>query len=177
MNLVPFKPKPIVPVTERRIVLTGEVDHNMFSELCNRLSELELESDEAPVLVEVSSIGGNTQDALAIVGRLHASPCPIHTVGYGQIMSAATLIFAAGERRLMSKYAWFMIHDASDRFAGPLTKVKREVKQLEREELQWIDLLEQFTGVPKALWAELTANSAHLTATECKNLQIVDELF
>lgn len=165
-----------LPATNRRIVLSGDVDANMFTDLCTQIAELELENDAGAIVIEINSDGGNTSDALAIAGRLKASPCLICTVAYGKVMSAATLIFAAGERRYMSRYAWFMIHDAADKFSGSVPKVKAELKQLEREELQWIELLEQFTGVPKALWAELTAQATHLTAEDCKKLLIADEL-
>lgn len=160
----------------RKIVLSGDIDCTMFAELSTQLAAYEADSRTEPVMIEINSEGGATSDALAIVGRLRASPCPIHTVGYGKVMSAATLIYAAGSTRIMSRYAWFMIHDASDQFKGSVPKIKAELKQLEREELQWIELLELFTGVPKALWAELTANSTHLTAEDCKKLLIADEL-
>lgn len=175
-NPILFKPKSPIPLAARRVLLSGTVDHNMFTDLCVQLSELELESATEPIYVDINSTGGNTEDALAIVGRMHASPCPVHTIGYGQIASAATLIFAAGQKRYMSKFGWFMIHDAASRFSGPLTKLRADVKQLEREELQWIELMEQFTGVPKALWADLTAKGSYLTADDCKKLLIVDEL-
>lgn len=156
-------------------MLSGDVSSAMFSDLCAQLDELEAE-DLGPVCVRINSDGGNTSDALAIAGRLKQSKCEIVTIGYGRVMSAATIILAAGDTRLMSRYAWFMIHDAKDRFSGTVTEIKHSAKQLEREELQWIELMEAFTGVPKALWAELTAKGTFLTAQECKNLTIIDDL-
>lgn len=159
----------------RSIVLSGDVDSAMFETFCNQMDVLE---DEGfmPIVVRINSNGGCTADALAIAGRMQESPNEVVTVGYGHIMSAATLILAAGDRRKMSKHAWFMIHPAVDKFKGTAAEIKRAAKQLAKEEAQWIQLMEQFTGVPKALWAELTANSTYLTATECKNLTIIDDL-
>jgi ATP-dependent Clp protease protease subunit len=162
-------------MSSRSIVLSGDVTSAMFQDFCTQMDILE-DADSAPIIVRLNSNGGNTADALAIAGRIRESTNEVITVGYGHIMSAATLILAAGDKRKMSKHAWFMIHDARDRATGTAAEMKRAAKQLAREEAQWIELMADFTGVPKALWAELTANSTHLTATECKNLTIIDEL-
>lgn len=162
--------------SDRTVVLAGTVNSTMFAEFCAAMHALEQQDANAPIAIELNSEGGDTHDALAIAGRLRASPCPTICIGYGRIMSAATLIFAAGTTRVMSRYAWFMIHDATEHFEGSIGTVRPALKQLEREEHQWIELMEQFTGVPKALWAELTAKSAFLSAEECKNLTIIDEL-
>lgn len=159
----------------RSIVLSGDVSSVMFQDFCTQMDTLEAEG-ELPITVRINSNGGNTSDALAIAGRMRDCPCQVITIGYGHIMSAATLILAAGDVRKMSKHAWFMIHDAKDRISGTASEMRRAAKQLAKEEAQWIELMAQFTGVPKALWAELTAQGTHLTAIECKNLTIIDEL-
>lgn len=162
-------------MSNRAIVLSGDVNATMFADFCNQMDILE--ADEfLPITVRINSDGGNTADALAIAGRMRECPNEVITIGYGQILSAATLILAAGDVRKMSKHAWFMIHDAKTSNKGTAAELKRAARQFAREEAQWIDLMFEFTGVPKALWAELTAEGRHLTAIECKNLTIIDEL-
>src|SRR4051812_7142651 len=86
----------------RSITITEEIDYKWFIEVDAAMSEFEAQSSK-PVTIKISSQGGNVYDALAIVGRLKRSKCMIVTEGYGSIMSAATLIFASGNTRKISK--------------------------------------------------------------------------
>jgi hypothetical protein len=69
--------------------------------------------DKSTVTIKINSPGGSTYDAMAIIGRIRSAKCYIVTEGYGQIMSAASLILASGRKRRINKYAFLMWHEAS----------------------------------------------------------------
>lgn len=161
----------------RTIIITGEINSNTFKRVSKQLQKLEKlneECDIQPVIIEINSEGGNVYDALAIVGRIQASPCHITTKGFGCIMSAATLILAAGNKREISRYAWFMTHEASDALKGSVSAIGHALNQARKEELQWAVIMEELTDTPKEAWLEMATKSTYLTAADCLQYGVAD---
>lgn len=166
-----------VDFQRRTIQLTGEVDTEMYERLDAAMSEMEAESKKA-ITIKIDSYGGDVYQAMAIVGRIRESKCQIVTKGYGAIMSAATLILAAGDKRSCSEYSWFMHHEASYGVEGKHSEVKAFVRQSEREEKQWSEWMAEFSKRPANFWLEEgTGTDAYFTAEELLEMGVVDELF
>lgn len=153
-----------------------EIDASTFSRLDAALTEMENESRKA-VTIRINSVGGSVYDALAIVGRLQSSTCKIITECYGCAMSAATLILACGERRKISKFSWFMTHEASYYAKGRHSQVQALVKQRDREEQRWAEAMEKFTKRSAKFWLkEGSYVDAYFTPEELLEMGVVDEL-
>ena len=101
-----------VNFVDRVIQINEEIDDHSFAFVDAALSELERASKKT-ITIRINSPGGSVYDALAMIGRLNASSCRIVTEAYGQVMSASTLLLAAGKKRRMSKYCVFMEHKMS----------------------------------------------------------------
>lgn len=162
---------------DRVIVISDEIDSTTFEVVEAALTEMEAENRKT-VTVKINSQGGSVYDALAIVGRLRASPCHIVTEGYGCIMSAATLLLACGEKRRVSEFAWLMHHEASYGAEGRHSQLKNLVAQTEREEQRWAEAMAGFTNRPKEFWTkEGTHIDAYFDAEQLLELGVVDEVF
>ncbi len=164
---------------QRRVLnLTGEINEDMFNLVDRTLTEMEADS-RAAITIKINSPGGFCYQAMAIVGRIRESKCQIITKGYGEIMSAATLILAAGRRRKISKFSSFMWHEMSygvdfDRHSNH----KDMVLQAEKEVKLWAQWMEEFTGKPAKFWLEAgTKKDSYFTAEQLLKLGVVDELF
>lgn len=161
----------------RIITLTEEIDTRMFEILDAALTELEAQSNR-PIIIRIHSPGGYVYDALAIVGRLKASPCKIITEGFGQIMSAATLILASGDKRRVSQFSWFMWHEMSYNAKGRHSDIKDAVVQAEREGFVWCYWMSRFSKQDMKFWKKLgTRKDSYITPKELKGLGVVDEVF
>ncbi len=162
----------------RSIQLVGEIDEEMFMLIDAALTILEHQS-KAKITIKINSPGGSIYDALAIVGRMQKSNCKIITEGYGCIMSAAGLILAAGNKRSMSKYAWYMFHEASWGADGTHTQIKHVAAQIEREEEMWSKAMESFTSASAEFWSRegKSGKDLYLDAGQCMELSIIDEVF
>lgn len=162
----------------RTIQIVGTVDEKMFCAVDNNLSQLEAKSKK-PVTFKINSGGGSVYDALAIVGRMQKSPCTIVTEVYGQAMSAATIILAAGDKRRMSKVAFVMHHEGSYVIGGTHTQNKHFMNQQERENKLWCETLAQLTGASAKFWLNRGLNGLdlYLSAEQCLKLKIIDEVF
>lgn len=167
--------------TEARIIhLYGEIGQEYDSrDFDLALSELERLGD-GPVTIRINSEGGSVYDALAMIARMRISPCQLITEGYGSVMSAATLIFAAGNQRRMSTLCWSMVHEISNDgiTSGTASTIRTELRQMEREQKLWYELMGQLTKQP-ATWWEKAANKKdlYLTAQQCLELGMADEIF
>lgn len=162
---------------ERVITISREIDEAEFDRVDNALTELESQSRKS-VTIRINSPGGQVYHALAIIGRMKRSHCQIVTEGYGHIMSAATLILAAGDKRKVSSYSFFMHHESSYGVEGRHSQIKDYVKQAEREEQKWAEWMSQFTQKDKSFWLKKGVGSdAYFDADELLKLGVVDEVF
>lgn len=163
---------------QRRVIkITGDIDQETFNLVDAALTEMEAES-RAAVTVKIDSPGGEVYQAMAIVGRLKESKCQIITKGYGAVMSAATLILACGDKRQMSKHAWFMHHEASYGLDGKHSEAKAVVAQVEREEKQWAEWMAEFSKKPKEYWLKNGVGiDSYFTAEDLLKMGVIDELF
>lgn len=161
----------------RTINLTGEVTEVMYDLFEIGMTYLESKS-KATITVKINSPGGSTYDAMGIIGRLRESKCRIVTKGYGQVMSAATLILASGDKRLMSSEGFFMWHEASYEMGGRHSENKALIRQVEREEKFWCKRMAERSSKPESFWQKQGIGAdAYFDAKELLQLGVVDELF
>lgn len=166
-----------VNVEERVVLVTGSIgEDTSFDAIDAALTALERES-KMPITVRIFSGGGSVSEALAIIGRLTASPCEVVTEAYGQVASAACLILACGNVRRMSRFTTFLHHESSTWLSGKTTFMKEELEQLEREEDQWCNWLAEMSKLSAKQWRQkATKREFYMTAHECLEAGIVDEL-
>lgn len=167
-----------VDLEHRIIKLTGWIDETMWDLLDSGLNQLEA-VNKSKVTIKICSPGGSTYHALAIVGRIKASRAYIVTEGFGEVMSAATLILAAGRYRKISRYGFFMWHQSSYEFDGKHEDAKALVSQTEKEENLWAFWMAEMTGERPYEWwrAEATGADKYFGADELLTLGVVDEIF
>lgn len=92
----------------RTLFLVGDVDEKLSHQLLVGLRLL----DESPgqIRVVLNSGGGVESDGYAIYDALRAAKNRIVIEAYGACQSIAAVIMQAGDRRLMSREAQFMVH-------------------------------------------------------------------
>jgi ATP-dependent Clp protease, protease subunit len=91
-------------------------------------------SPEHPMKLYINSEGGNLIDAFALIDVMRTSPVPIATVGMGNLMSSAFMIFAAGAkgRRAIAKNTSIMIHQFNHDYAGKYHDMKAYSEEIDR---------------------------------------------
>lgn len=159
----------------KKIYITGEINEETFEKFCLELDTIEATKTKT-VSLELSSHGGVATDALAIVSRMRTSPCKFIVTGYGLVASAATLILAYGDKRRMTKESWAMVHEDSGRVKGTVTEMQNETKQLRCYEDQWNKLLAERTSLGVNFWTEQARKTRYMTAQDCLNVGLIDEL-
>lgn len=165
-----------VDFDNRVITLAGEIKQGWFDVVDAALTQMEA-AGKATVTVRINSGGGDTYEAMAVVGRLTTSKCYIVTEGFGHVMSAATLILACGHKRKMHKYCRMMWHEASYGLEGRHSENKHTVKMIEEEEKLWCDVMSEYSNKDSKFWKkEGISLDRFFWADELLEYDVIDEI-
>ena len=109
-----------------------------------------------------------------------ASPAVVRTIGVGTIMSAAFLIFAAGDKghRYIAQNTGIMCHQFSDSQEGKYHDIKAQAKEAELCNTRMLEILRDATGltVAKVKSKLLPASDVYLTAQDLLDLNVADHI-
>ncbi len=84
--------------------LTGNIDASNTQALIYFFNNQIIDNDYTDTLtIFLSSIGGDIDAAVRVYDFLKSVPNKVHTIGFGQIDSAAITIFLAGDKRTVLK--------------------------------------------------------------------------
>lgn len=90
----------------------------------------DLDADE--INVHINSYGGEVAEGLAIYNTLKNSRARITTYCDGFACSAASVVFMAGDRRVMNEAALLMIHNAWTYGRGDANELRKQAEDLDK---------------------------------------------
>lgn len=106
--------------TRERILFLGNesgTDHAMFEDFIKGLTFLSKMSEE-PITIQMTNPGGDWYYGMAIYDAIRACRCHITIIAYGYCCSMGSVIFQAGDNRIIAPDCVFMIHDGEDGYIG-----------------------------------------------------------
>lgn len=157
------------------LLLNGQFNKYRYQELADEL----LTDSDVPLLIYISSDGGDESYGRAAAGLIafcQANGRVINTLGFGNIHSTAVLVFAAGQKRLLSKYAAIMVHESECIVEGNSTQFKKQAKQMERDEQFWCKAMAELTGTDAKTWLKLHEEETYLQPEEALKLNLATEI-
>lgn len=104
----------------------GEVS---ATNLSKQLSEL---TGVSTINVHISSYGGEVKEGLAIYNALKNHPAKVRTICDGFACSIASVIFMAGDERIMNEASLLMIHNAWAWAEGNAAELRKQADDLEK---------------------------------------------
>lgn len=160
----------------RIIRLFDGIDSDSLLEFSERLEELE--KTLKPITVELCNPGGDTYVGLAFYSKITNSKCKITIKAVGHVMSAATIILAAGHKRIMDKDCWFMVHDDCMKIKADSGEIAISLaKHKECVEFQWAEILSRKSNKDAYWWRIRSKETTYMTAEECLKVGIIDEIY
>ena len=96
-------------ISSRTIDLSGEIDYALSGQFIRNLHILEHLSNQA-ITVKLNTPGGDETQGMAIYDVISLSKCEITIFGIGDVCSMGSIIFQAGNRRLLYPNAILMFH-------------------------------------------------------------------
>jgi ATP-dependent protease ClpP protease subunit len=160
-----------IDLANRTILFTKDINSLSFNYLHNAMSFLENTSlsgaENEPIIIKFSSAGGDVYDMFSIISRIQSSPCKIIMHGIGEIQSAAVLIFASADERLISKYATIMVHHIQFGLNTSRSEdVRNEVKHTDQLEARMHKFLADNSLKPANFWSKTGKTSEHYVDAE-----------
>jgi ATP-dependent Clp protease protease subunit len=177
----------------RTMLLQGEVNEEKAGEIISgflALADLkppkkELKEGEMPydpITMYVSTYGGSADEMFAIFDIMEhcKKSCHIETVGLGKVMSAGTLLLAAGTKgkRKITKNCRVMLHQVSAGTFGPLFNMTTEIDAIQSLQEQYIDAMVSCTNLSKRKLKSLLNErvNVYLSAEEAVEYGLADEI-
>lgn len=92
--------------------INGDINTQVYEKFLKFVDEV-IRSDTKEIVIIIDSNGGEITYGFAIYDILMALNIEITTIAIGKCRSIATVIFAAGDKRLITNNCYFLIHGAS----------------------------------------------------------------
>ena len=175
------------PVNDiRTVALFGDVDEEKASDLCMGFLLLtdysQKEAPYDPITFYISTYGGSADEMFSIYDMMSVTKtkCEIETIGLGKVMSAGTLLLAAGTKgkRKVGRHCRIMIHAVAAGSSGELHNIENEVKSIKHIQELYINALSKETHMTKRMIQKLLDRkvNVYLTAEEAVEYGIADEI-
>lgn len=135
---------------------------------------------DTPFVIEITSPGGSVFDGLALFDYVKAHQAKgyvFETHGTGLIASMATVLLQMGDKRVLGKNSWFMIHELSDFIVGNLSEIEDGAKVAKRINRNLIELLAERSNLtPGQIEQRSKRKDWYLTADEAVKHGFADEV-
>jgi ATP-dependent Clp protease protease subunit len=161
--------------------LVGEIDYANVSRAIQWILYENHNTDKPDHLtLYMNSGGGDLYNAFALVDIILNSKIPIWTVGVGNIMSAAALIFACGAKghRYLGKHTGVMIHQFTSSIEGKQHEIAASMREMDLCQERVNDLLVKRCKITDKTVREklLHPSDVWLTAQEAIQYHLADKL-
>jgi ATP-dependent protease ClpP protease subunit len=156
--------------------LFNEVNYNSCQKVIVDIDKANLDGNISEILLTVCSGGGNLLPAFALFEHIQNSKKNINILVNSWCGSAAVMILQAGKNRYATKLSRFKIHSSSHTVKNPIYFDEFEDYGAFQKEshLQFIELTTCRTKISYEKFKEMFPLTKYISATEAKNLGLID---
>ena len=161
--------------------LSGSVEPMNIEAASKWLLYAKFNKIEKPLTLHINSEGGDLCDAIGLVDLMRGIGVDVRTLGYGNVMSAAFMIFAAGQKgyRAIGKNTTIMIHQFNDSLEGKYHDMRAYAKECDRYNKKMEQILSECSNltVKDVRTKLLKPTDVWLSAEELVEYGIADIIF
>ena len=173
----------------RSIMFVGDVTEDKAADLISALLVLaqtkkDEEDDRAEdIKLYISTYGGSADEMFGIYDVMNFCKqfCDIQTIGLGKVMSAGTLLLAAGTKgkRYVGSHTRVMIHSVNGGSIGELHNLQNEMEQIAGLQESYIQALSDETSMTKRQIQTLINRkvNVYLSSEEALEKGLADEVW
>ena len=165
-------------LTERVIMVFGEIDEDMAATVIAQLLYLESMDSSKDIQMYINSPGGSVSAGLAIYDTMRHIHCDVATICVGMAASMGAFLLAGGAKgkRFALPNAEIMIHQPSGGAKGQATEIEIVAKQILRTKEKLNKILSENTGQPYEKVAADTERDNWMSAEEALEYGLVDKI-
>jgi len=166
-----------INIKSNTMYLTYEIEQDTLYAVMTRFDNFVQHNEDKDINLVLSSYGGDVYSMLGIIDYFKTLPVKVNTHCYGACMSAAAVILSCGTgKRSMTQNSTVMVHEGSAFEAGKTTDVLKGADHLKKLQSNINRILGEVTGKDQKFWEEVSKSDTYLTAEECLDYGIVDEI-
>ena len=157
--------------------LTYEIEQDSLYAVMTRFDNFIQHNEGQDINLVLSSYGGDVYSMLGIIDYFKTLPVKVNTHCFGACMSAAAVILACGTgKRTMTANSTVMVHEGSAFEAGKTSDVLKGADHLKKLLENINRILGEVTNKSQSFWEEVSKQDTYLTAQECLDYGIIDEI-
>ena len=150
--------------------LIGSYEDQKGTELIDIIQQVKAQVGATSFRVHINSEGGVVDTGFDIFNYLKSLQLPITTVGSGLVASIATVIFMAGDKRILTSGTQFMIHSPMGGIDGTADEIEAYAQSVRDCENKLIKFYTNQTGLGADAIAPLLRNETWLTEEQATSL-------
>jgi ATP-dependent Clp endopeptidase proteolytic subunit ClpP len=173
-------------LVENNIFFYEDVNDGSILELNKLLLEVDLKLQNTknvlgdsftPIIhLHIKTNGGEIYSALSTLDKLSSLKSKIYTYVDGCVASAGTLITIAGHKRFMGRHATLLIHQLSGDMYGKFSEMEDAMESATALMKCLKNIYKEYTKIPMKRLDELMKRDIYLTAQECLEYGIIDQI-
>lgn len=148
----------------------GSYENEKGTELIDIIQQVKAQAGATSFRVHINSEGGVVDTGFDIFNYLKSLQVPITTVGSGLVASIATVIFMAGDKRILTSGTQFMIHSPMGGIDGTADEIEAYAQSVRDCENKLIKFYTNQTGLGADAIAPLLRNETWLTEEQATSL-------
>ena len=157
--------------------LTYEIEQDSLYAVMTRFDNFIQHNEGQDINLVLSSYGGDVYSMLGIIDYFKTLPVKVNTHCFGACMSAAAVILSCGTgKRTMTANSTVMVHEGSAFEAGKTSDVLKGADHLKKLFENINRILGEVTDKSQEFWEGVSKQDTYLTAQECLDYGIIDEI-
>lgn len=165
-------------------VFNGEEDSevgvgpHMANQFIKNMHTLHALSDD-PILVHISSMGGDWSYGMAMYDAIKTSHCYVTTISYAHARSMSSIIPQASDWRVIMPSAYFMIHEGNLGFDGTHKSAISFAQQSERDTETMLDIYDEKCNLDRdeIVLKMMQKEDWYISASSAVGLGFMDEIY
>jgi ATP-dependent Clp protease protease subunit len=137
-------------------------------------------NEKPKIYLHINSPGGDVYQALGVVSHIQNCPYDIVTVCEGYVASAGTIISLAGKHKMISKYAYMLIHEIRSGCWGRYSECLDDIENCKKIMKDLRKFMNKQCGNNEHLMKKMDKLLKHdllLSPKKCLKYGLVDEIF
>lgn len=170
-----FHPESLA-LKKRVLTLSGELTEEITQYLCINLLVLEFLDRNADITIHICGEGQVFNFGFAIYDVIKTISCRVITVCTGIAEGAASIVFAAGDYRLIMPRSLMVFNFPHPRVSGPMADVQVGITEVLKIKKIQMEILSNISKLSEEKIEELCEKEKNLTAAECVELGLAHEI-